>query len=118
MMLKGIDPVLSPDLLKTICEMGHGDEIVFCDAFFPAAKIARDGGCVLLRADGVEVARLLGGIAPLFDLDRYSPPVVMMSAVAGDVLDPMVEKAYREALGFSGDVLRIARTAFYERAKT
>ena len=54
-MLKGIDPVLSPDLLKTLCEMGHGDEIVFTDAHFPAASVARAGGTVYLRADGVDI---------------------------------------------------------------
>ncbi len=116
-MLNGIDPVLSPDLLKTLCEMGHGDEIVFCDAFFPAAKIAREGGAVLLRADGVEIPRLLKGLAPLFDLDRYSPPVVMMAAVAGDQLDLAVEQGYCQALDFTGPVARLEREAFYERAK-
>ncbi len=116
-MLKGIDPVLSLDMLKTLCEMGHGDEIVFCDAFFPATRIAREGGAVLLRADGIEIPRLLKGLAPLFDLDTYSPPVVMMAAVASDRLDPAVEKGYCRALGFSGPIARLEREAFYARAR-
>ena len=116
-MLKGIDPVLSPDLLKTLCEMGHGDEIVFTDAHFPAASVARAGGTVYLRADGVDIPRLLKGLAPLFDLDKYAPPVVMMAAVEGDTLDPKTEANIRLALGYQGTVERIAREAFYDRAK-
>ena len=116
-MLRGIDPVLSPDLLKTLCAMGHGDEIVFTDAFFPAEKLAREGGATLLRADGLGVPALLKGLAPLFDLDRYSTPVVMMAAVPGDVLNPETEKAYREALGHWGPVERLTREDFYDRAK-
>ena len=93
-MLKGIDPVLSPDLLKTLCEMGHGDEIVFTDAHFPVASVARAGGTVYLRADGVDIPRLLKGLAPLFDLDKYATPVVMMAAEEGDTLDPKTEERH------------------------
>lgn len=117
-MLKGIDPVLSPDLLKTLCEMGHGDEIVFCDAHFPAAQLARAAGACLLRADGVDIPRLLKGLAPLFDLDKYAIPVIMMSAEPGDDLNPSVEDADRAALGYTGDVLRLTREQFYDRVRT
>ena len=89
-MLKGISPVVSPDLLKTLAEMGHGDEIVFSDAHFPANMFAREGA-VLLRADGIAADRLLAGVVPLFELDSYATPVVMMEAVSGDTLDPDVE---------------------------
>ena len=116
-MLKGIDPVLSPDLLKTLCEMGHGDEIVFADAHFPVASVARAGGTVYLRADGVDIPRLLKGLAPPFDLDKYATPVVMMVAVEGDTLDPKTEANIRAALGYQGPVERVAREAFYDRAK-
>lgn len=116
-MLKGIDPVLSPDLLKTLCEMGHGDEIVFTDAQFPAASVARAGGAVYLRADGVDIPRLMRGLAPLFDLDKYATPVVMMAAVEGDVLDPATEANIRAALSYTGGVERMERTAFYARAR-
>lgn len=114
-MLKGISPALSPDLLKTLAEMGHGDEIVIADAHFPAHSIGRCGPAVL-RADGVAADTLLAGIAPLFELDSYAPPVMMMDAVEGDELDPEVERRYRAALGFSGEILRFGRTSFYERA--
>ena len=112
-MLKGISPVISPELLKTLAEMGHGDEIVISDAHFPGhAYNAR-----VLRADGVGADQLLAGIAPLFELDTYATPVIMMSAVPGDELDPAVEKKYRAALGYDGAVERVERYAFYERAK-
>lgn len=116
-MLKGISPVISPDLLKTLAEMGHGDEIVISDAHFPAHTFGRDGARVM-RADGVGADALLAGIAPLFELDSYAPPVVMMAAVPGDTLDPDVERRYRAALGFEGEIQRIDRFAFYDRAKT
>ena len=112
-MLKGISPVISPDLLKTLAEMGHGDEIVVSDAHFPAhAFNAR-----VVRADGIGADRLLAGIIPLFELDVYATPVVMMDAVPGDTLDPSVEARYRKALGYEGDIERMERFAFYERAK-
>ena len=112
-MLKGISPVVSPDLLKTLAEMGHGDEIVISDAHFPAHSVNQR----VLRADGIPADRLLAGIAPLFELDSYATPVAMMSAVPGDALDPSVEERYRKALGYAGDIERVERFAFYERAK-
>lgn len=86
-MLKGISPVISPELLKLLCEMGHGDEIVLADSNFPGANVARR----LLRADGLSITTLLEGIAPLFPLDSYADPLIMMDVVAGDRLDPAVE---------------------------
>ena len=115
-MLKGISPVVSPDLLKILAEMGHGDEIVFSDAHFPAHYFGR-AGAVVLRADGLGCDTLLKGLIPLFELDSYSTPVVMMEAVKGDSLDPAVEKKYRAALGYDGKIERMERYAFYERAK-
>lgn len=112
-MLKGISPVISPDLLKTLAEMGHGDEIVISDAHFPAHAFNAN----VLRADGVAADWLLAGIIPLFELDSYATPVVMMAPVPGDTLDPNVEKAYRAALGYDGVIERMERFAFYERAK-
>ena len=115
-MLKGISPVVSPDLLKVLAEMGHGDEIVFSDAHFPAHTFGRDGA-IVMRADGLGCDRLLAGLIPLFELDSYATPVVMMEAVKGDTLDPNVEKKYRAALRYDGTIERMERFAFYERAK-
>jgi|SRR5476649_2762162 len=115
-MLKTISPLISPLLLKTLAEMGHGDEIIFADAHFPAHSI----GPQVIRADGVSVSALLGAIIPLFKLDSYAPPLVMMAAVAGDTLDPSVEQHYLQAL-FGRQVPqrieRIDRFAFYQRAR-
>ena len=115
-MLKGISPVVSPELLKVLSEMGHGDEIVFSDAHFPAHMFGRDGA-IVLRADGLAADVLLAGLAPLFELDSYATPVVMMEAVKGDTLDLTVEAAYRKALGYTGKIDKMERYAFYERAK-
>ena len=112
-MLKGISPVISPVLLKTLAEMGHGDEIVIADAHFPG----RSCNSEVIRADGISAAALRGGIAALFDLDTYETPVIMMAPVPGDTLDPEVEKRYRAALGYEGKIEQMERYAFYERAK-
>ena len=112
-MLKGISPVISPDLLKILAEMGHGDEIVISDAHFPAHTFNER----VVRADGLGADALLAGIIPLFELDAYAVPVIMMEAVPGDTLDPAVEAKYRKALGYDGQIERVERYAFYERAK-
>ena len=112
-LLKGISPAVSPELLKVLAEMGHGDEIVFSDAHFPAHTM----NARVIRADGLGCDELLKGIAPLVELDSYATPVVMMEAVKGDTLDPEVEKKYRAALGYKGEIERMERYAFYERAK-
>ena len=94
-MLKGISPIISPELLKVLAEMGHGDEIIFADAHFPAYSFNKK----ILRADGVRISDLLSSILPLFVLDEYVPhPIVMMAAVEGDSLDPRVEKSYLESI--------------------
>ena len=112
-LLKGVSPAISPDLLKVLAEMGHGDEIVFSDAHFPAHTM----NARVIRADGLGCDELLKGLAPLVELDSYATPVIMMEAVKGDTLDPEVEKKYRAALGYKGEIERMERYAFYERAK-
>ncbi|MBJ7259207.1 MAG: L-fucose mutarotase [Chthoniobacterales bacterium] len=116
-MLKGIHPAISPALLKVLAEMGHGDEIVLGDAHFPGHIFGRD----VLRADGLSVTTLLDGILPLFELDAYEPPLVMMAAVPGDSLDPAVETGYlaviRRHVPSAAAPVRIARQEFYDRAR-
>ena len=117
-MLKGISPVVSPELLAVLCRMGHGDEIVLADAHFPGETFGKR----VVRADGVRIPALLSGIMPLFELDQYvRKPVAMMAAVRGDKLDPNVEKEYRTAMEKHTDgkvaIERVERFAFYERAK-
>ena len=112
-MLKGIDPIVSPDLLKALAEMGHGDEILFADAHFPGRTNAKE----LIRADGIPVDRLLKAIIPLFELDSYATPVIMTAAVPGDTLDPNVEARVRKALNYDKKIEFITRDELYERAK-
>jgi L-fucose mutarotase len=117
-MLKGISPLLSPDLLATLARMGHGDEIVIADAHFPGESV----GPEVVRADGLRIAPLLDAILPLFELDSFVPhPVAMMDAVPGDSLDPSVEAAYLEAIHRHAPetpaIERVERFAFYERAR-
>ncbi|WP_372650757.1 L-fucose mutarotase [Draconibacterium sp.] len=118
-MLKGISPLLSPELLAVLCRMGHGDEIVLADAHFPAESFNKN----VLRADGLKIPDILEAILPLFELDEYCDnPLIMMSAVEGDTLDPKVEERYLESARQSNSeiepVLRIERFAFYERTKS
>lgn len=117
-MLIGIPAVLGPDLLATLCRMGHGDEIVLADAHFPGDSV----GARVLRADGLRIAPLLDAICRLFPLDRYVPdPVAMMAAVEGDTLDAAVETSYRAAIERwqpgRARVERVERFAFYDRAR-
>ena len=94
-MLKGIHPAISPELLKGLAEMGHGDERVLSDAHFPAHQLHHR----VIRADGIGVATLLEGISPLFEYDAYvDAPLIMMQAVEGDSLDPPVEERYLAAI--------------------
>ncbi|HVO10611.1 MAG TPA: L-fucose mutarotase [Vicinamibacteria bacterium] len=116
-MLKGLSPLLSPELLAVLYRMGHGDEIVLADAHFPGHSL----GVPVLRADGLPIPALLDAILPLFELDPYvDAPVVMMEAVPGDRLDPAVEAAYRVAIDRHAPgtppIARVERFAFYERA--
>jgi L-fucose mutarotase len=117
-MLKGISPLLSPDLLHALCCMGHGDEIVLADAHFPAYSYNQN----VLRADGIKIPDLLTAMLPLFELDQYSEySVMMMQAVKGDELDVTVEQRYRASFAKINSaqvkIERIERFAFYERAK-
>lgn len=117
-MLKGISPLLSPQLLGVLCRMGHGDEIVLADAHFPGETMNNH----VIRADGLKIADLLDAILPLFELDNYvESPVIMMAAVEKDSLDTAVEKKYRESidrhLPKTPSIERIDRFKFYDRTK-
>lgn len=117
-MLKGISPLISPQLLEVLASMGHGDEIVLADAHFPGHSLQQK----VIRADGLKVADLLEAILPLFELDAYvDDPLIMMQVVDGDTLDPAVEARYlnriRKTNPQINKVGRIDRFGFYERAK-
>ncbi len=114
-MLKGINKMVSPKLLKILMEMGHGDELVFGDSNFPAASHAQR----LVRADGHRITALLDAILPLFPLDY----AVDFTAVLMDCngTNPTVWNAYKEKLSTQPNgnkqFLTISKPEFYERAK-
>lgn len=117
-MLKGISPLLSPELLATLNRMGHGDSIILADAHFPGESFNE----YVLRADGLRIPDLLDAILPLFELDAYVPdPLVMMAAVKGDTLDPQVETDYRLPIDKHAPnapaIARIDRFEFYDLAR-
>ncbi|MDA3811281.1 MAG: L-fucose mutarotase [Spirochaetaceae bacterium] len=117
-MLRGIDPVISPELLDVLFRMGHGDEIVLADAFFPGDTFGKK----VVRADGIRIPQLLKGLLPLITLDSYvDSPLIMMAPVDGDALDPQAETNYREPIDSiwpgTPAIERIGRFDFYDRAK-
>ena len=117
-MLKGIPSILSPELLKILMEMGHGDEIVIGDGNFPAASHARR----LVRCDGHTVPDLLDAILRLFPLDNYvAKPVALMQVVPGDTAETPIWSRYREIIadraGMTDPFEQVERFAFYERAR-
>lgn len=116
-MLLGIPAQISPDLLKIICEMGHGDEIVLADTNFPSASMAQR----LVRADGIEIPKLLSGILELFPLDQYdSRNFILMEKCEGDEADVSVWSEYKNILNKYSPETQMSfmeRFDYYERAK-
>jgi len=117
-MLKGIPNILSPELLKIIMEMGHGDELVIADGNFPSASIAQR----LIRADGHGVPEILEAVLKLFPLDIYvKKSVALMQVVHGDNVETPIWEEYDKIIRASGEKFdgfeHVERFAFYERAK-
>ena len=120
-MLKGIPNIIGPELLKVLCEMGHGDTIVIADGNFPAASVAGDH--ILIRMDGHGVPEILEGILKLMPLDQYvEKPVTLMERCEGDNADISIWDTYKAALNKAesrGESLigTLERFAFYDEAK-
>jgi L-fucose mutarotase len=117
-MLKGISPLLSPELLKILAEMGHGDELVIGDCNFPAASM--NERCV--RADGHRGTELLDAILHLFPLDTYvESPVTLMQVVPGDLKkNPSIWSDFASIVERhhpGAKIEHIERFAFYDRAR-
>ena len=116
-MLRGISPLISPQLLKILSEMGHGDEIVLADAHFPAMGL----GPQVVRADGLDIPRLLEAILALMPLDQYDPDhFALMEVVPGDPVVPVIWDTYRDILKKAEPDTQpqyVERFAYYERAK-
>jgi len=108
-MLCGISPLVCPELLAALSRMGHGDEIVFADAHFPAESI----NSFVIRMDGLKIVDLLHGVLPLLALDEYVDfPVIMMAPVDGDTLNEDLITDYHFAIDkhrpqTPGDILLI-----------
>ena len=120
-MLKGISPVISPDLLKALAEMGHGDELVIADGNFPCHSVGKNS--VVIHADGHGVPEILDAVLNLIPLDTYTEkPVALMEVVKGDTCGtPEIWKTYEDILNkyepSHHDIDYTERFAFYERAK-
>lgn len=120
-MLKGISPIISPELLKALCEMGHGDELVIADGNFPSESVGKNA--IVVRADGHGTAEVLDAVLQLIPLDGYvEKPVALMEIVKGDNCPtPEIWKTYDELLckyePEHHGVEMTERFAFYERAK-
>ncbi len=117
-MLKGIPKVISPELIKILMEMGHGDEIVIADGNFPAASCAKR----IIRCDGHNVPEILDAVLRLFPLDTASKePLSVMEADQGDRVEPVIWQNYtRIAKTYEPSLygLRyIKRHEFYEKAR-
>lgn len=120
-MLKGISPLISPALLKALCEMGHGDELIIADGNFPSESIGKNA--IVIRADGHGTAEILEAIMQLIPLDAYvDEPVALMEVVTGDSCPtPEIWTKYKEILQKyepeNSEIDMMERFAFYERAK-
>lgn len=120
-MLKGISPIISPELLKALCEMGHGDELVIADGNFPVESVGKNA--VVVRADGHGTAEILDAVLSLIPLDRYTEkPVALMEVVPGDNCPtPEIwqeyEKIFQKHEPDHHEIEMTERFAFYERAK-
>ena len=118
-MLNGIPSLLSPELLKVLMEMGHGDTLVIGDGNFPHASIAGDSP--LIRLDGHGCAEVLDAILTLFPLDTYvDAPVSLMEVVPGDNVETPIWDEFAKIVEKHqpGTKIRhVERFSFYDEAK-
>lgn len=116
-MLKGIDPIIGPDLLHTLAAMGHGDQLVIADANFPATAVAAR----LHRLDGLDAVRVLRAVLTLLPIDQYlATPAAVMAVVGEPAATPDIVREFHGVLSEGRDpvpVERLERGAFYERAR-
>ena len=121
-MLKGIPPILSPELLKVLCEMGHSDRIVLADGNFPTESMGKNA--ITIRCDGHGIPEILEAILQMFPLDTYvEKPVNLMEVMPGDTVETPIWDTYKEIIAKNDErgascVGNIERFAFYEEAKS
>ncbi len=115
-MLKGINPILSPQLLKILSEMGHGDEIIIADGNFPGANLARN----LVRADGISCVDMLDAVLSVFPLDKADTKNFILMATGEGEPTPAIWAEYETVLNKhepDAHMEQLERFAYYERAK-
>jgi L-fucose mutarotase len=117
-MLKGIDPLLVPDLLHAMAAMGHGDELAIVDANFPSVSV----GQRVVTIAGANASRVLAAVLTLFPVDASVQPAAFTMAVTGDphaLPEPVAEFAAVMTEGGLADIEigTLERQAFYERAR-
>ncbi len=120
-MLKNIPAILSPEMLKVLCEMGHSDKIVIADANFPSETMGKNA--IVLRADGHSATDILDAILTLFPLDTYvEKPVTLMEVMPGDDVETPIWDDYKAIVTRYDDrgenaVGTMERFAFYDKVK-
>jgi L-fucose mutarotase len=117
-MLRNIDPILSPDLLRILAGMGHGDEIVIADANFPGESCGKR----LVRLDGIDAVRVLRAVLSIMPLDSFVEDRAVSMAVVGDpdTVPPVVamfQQAIDEGADNPAPIQPIERFAFYDRSR-
>ena len=121
-MLKGIPAILSPQLLKVLCEMGHSDRLVIADGNFPAETVGKNA--IVIRCDGHGVSEILEAILQVFPLDTYTEkPVNLMAVMPGDTVETPIWDTFKEIVEKNDErgadiVGEIERFAFYEAARS
>lgn len=116
-MLKGIDPLLGPELLATLRAMGHADEIAIVDANFPAAANARR----LIRAEASNATRMVEAVLSVLPLDQFEPIAAFRMSVDGapEETPPVIDEfaALLRAVGYEAAIGALDRFAFYQRTR-
>ena len=121
-MLKGVPQILSPEMLKVLCEMGHGDRIVIADGNFPAESVGKNA--IVLRCDGHGVPEILDAILKLFPLDtNVEHPANLMEVTPGEDVETPIWDTYKELVAKYDErgekaFGTIERFAFYDEART
>ena len=117
-MLRGIHPLLGPDVLAALAAMGHGDTLAIVDANFPAASVGRR----VIEARGASSPALLDAVLTVFPVDVESVPAVLTMEVIGDpdaVPEPVAD--FAAAMSDHGladcEIGSLERQAFYDRAR-
>lgn len=114
-MLKGIPKIIPPELLKILCEMGHGDEIVIADGNFPSAAMGKR----VVYLSGNDAPEVLDAVLKLIPADTYAKPLYLMEVVPGDDVETPIWDEYKNITQKYTDAEfeHLERFAFYERAK-